>query len=275
MADFGRFPARYARYPSNCQSASPPVAFRTVAVDAPLSQVFPSLGVIVPAYNAATHVGQTLRTIRAWLTAQGVDFELIVVDDGSADDTAAIAEREGADQVLRNDRNRGKGYAVRRGMLASQAAWRLFLDVDHSTPIQTLADCVEPARRAAVVIGSRRVKGAKIVRRQPRIRQALGRTFPYIVRAVALPDIRDTQCGFKLFRADAAEAIFRRQRVDRFAFDVEVLLLAKNLGYAVEEVPVAWSNPPGSTLRVGADSTRMLWDLMKTVWRLRGGRTGE
>jgi len=234
------------------------------------ADAFESLSVIIPAYNAASHIASTLAEVRAWLAAQRIPHELIVVDDGSRDDTATIAAASCPEALLlRNAENRGKGYAVRRGMLASERAWSLFMDVDHSTHIRHLERFAEHAASADVIIGSRRLEASRIVRPQHRLRQALGRTLPYIVRAFVLRDLTDTQCGFKLFRRAAVDAIFPRQQVERFVFDVEVLLLARRAGLRVVEAPVDWDNPTDSTLRIGTDSLRMLLDLGRTSWRLR------
>lgn len=233
--------------------------------------MFSPLTVVVPAYNAAPCLLATLQEISGWLNAEQVRHEIIVVDDASRDATTAAAASFGPSvRVLRNERNCGKGYTVRRGILAGTGAWRLFLDADHSTHIRTLERCLpHAAAQTPVIIGSRRIHGARIVRRQNPVRQSLGRAFPYLVRAVALPGIRDSQCGFKVFRAEAAEAIFSRQRVERFAFDVELLLLAQKLGYAVAEVPVDWDNPTTSTLRLGSEPFRMMWDVLRSVIRVR------
>lgn len=232
------------------------------------------LSVILPAYNAARELRPTLDEVSAWLRHHAIEHEIIVVDDGSSDDTGAIARAHPAGvRALRSDANRGKGYAVRRGMLAARGAWRVFMDVDNSTKISNLERfAAVAAQGAAIVIASRRVAGAQIVRKQHPLRQFLGRCFPYLVRAVALPQLRDSQCGFKLFRADAAEAIFRRLRVERFAFDVEALLLGERLGYSAEEVPIDWDNPTQSTLRMSTDTFRMFYDVFASVWRVRFSR---
>lgn len=232
-----------------------------------------SVSVIIPACNAERCVADTLDAVQSWLAARDLVHEIIVVDDGSADRTAEIVERRGRGvRLLRNGVNRGKGYSVRVGMLASSHAWAMFLDVDHSTHIRHLERFAERAVDADVLIGSRRVVGARIVRRQHRLRQFLGRSFPYLVRALALRDIQDTQCGFKLFRRAAVDAIFPRQRVERFAFDVEVLLLARRMGFRIVEIPVDWDNPTDSTLRISRDTFVMFADVLRTVWRVRGGR---
>jgi len=229
-----------------------------------------SLSVVIPAYNAERCVASTLDDVQTWLDQSRLPHEIIVVDDGSRDRTAEIVGTRGRGvRLLRNETNRGKGYSVRRGMLETRHAWGLFMDVDNSTRIAHLERFAPLADQADVIIASRRVPGARIVRPQHRIRQALGRTFPYLVRALALPDLRDTQCGFKLFRRAAVEAIFPRQRIERFAFDVELLLLAKRMGFRIAEAPVDWDNPTNSTLRISTDTFRMLYDLIRTVTRIR------
>lgn len=281
------------------------------------AQVFNPLRVVIPAYNAERVVESTLSDVFSWLQTAGYEVgaatsspggpqhphaRVIVVDDGSRDATGAAVRRSlHPVALLRNEPNRGKGYSVRRGVLAelglsesegphataskpsgstSSAApssptapthpgWVLFMDVDNSTPIRHLDRFAPFAADAQVLIASRRTHGAKIVTRQFRIRQVLGKTFPYVVRTIALPDLTDTQCGFKVFRADVAARVFPLQRIERFAFDVEVLMLARRLGCRIEEIPADWENPPESTLRVARDAPVMLLDVLKASWRLR------
>lgn len=229
-----------------------------------------SLSVVIPAFNAAGCVAQTLAEVRAWLDRHVATNEIIVVDDGSRDDTAARVEAFGQGvRLLRNETNRGKGFSVRRGMLETRHAWALFMDVDHSTRISELERIASQLKEADVWIASRRVPGARIVRRQHRIRQALGRSFPYLVRALVLPDLHDTQCGFKLFSRRATEAIFPRQTIERFAFDVELLVLAREAGLTIREFPVDWNNPTASTLKIHADTIQMFADVLRLAWRHR------
>ncbi len=231
-----------------------------------------SISVVIPAYNAAACIDATLRDAGDWLASAELPHELIVVDDGSTDDTALIVEqRHPGVQLLRNNENRGKGHAVRRGMLAARHDWALFMDADHSTHISHLERFAAHAAEADVLIGSRNLPDSRIVRPQPLLRQFLGRRLPGLVRLAALPGVSDSQCGFKLFRREAARVIFTRQRVNGFIFDVEVLLLARRLGYRVLELPVNWDNPPESTLRLARDPLRMLGDLASAVWRIRAG----
>jgi dolichyl-phosphate beta-glucosyltransferase len=170
----------------------------------------------------------------------------VVVDDGSRDRTAERAEAAGA-TVLRNEANRGKGYAVRRGMLAARGARRLMTDADLSTPIEELERLGARIDEGYdVVIGSRALPGARIEVRQPWYRENMGRLFNLFVRALAVPGVTDTQCGFKLFTAAAARDVFAAARLDGFSFDVEALFLARRKGYRIAEVPVVWRNDAAS-----------------------------
>lgn len=228
---------------------------------------------IVPLYNGARVIAATLDEVQEFLERAGIGHEIIVVDDGSRDASASVVQARGRGvRLLRNVQNRGKGYSVARGMMAASGAWRVFLDADNSTRIDNISRVADLARQgAAVVIGSRRAVGSNIVRKQHPIRRFLGNSAPMLTKLLALPDLSDTQCGFKAFRSDAAEAVFSRLTVDRFMFDVEALLLARRLGYTIHEMPVAWDNPTESTLRVSSDTPQMIGDLLKTVWRLRKG----
>jgi len=200
----------------------------------------PDLSVIIPAYNEALRLPPTLEKIRAHLA--GSSYDLLVVDDGSQDDTASRAEAAGA-RVVRNDGNRGKGYSVRRGMLMAQGARRLMCDADLSTPIEELGRLrARMDEGYDVVIASRALPESRIEIRQPWHRETMGRVFNLCVRLLALPGLHDTQCGFKLFTAGAAEAAFTAALLDGFSFDVEALFIARRRGFRIAEVPVVWRN---------------------------------
>ena len=206
----------------------------------------PALSVVVPALNEEDRLPRTLERITSHLGRRGGAYEVLVVDDGSRDATAARAEAAGA-VVLRNDGNRGKGFAVRRGMLAARGARRLMTDADLSTPIEELDRLSARMDEGCdVVIGSRAMAGARIEVRQPWYRENSGRLFNLFVRALAVPGVRDTQCGFKLFSAAAARDVFSAARLDGFSFDVEALFLARQKGYRIAEVPVRWRNDAAS-----------------------------
>lgn len=212
-----------------------------------------SLSVVIPAYNEEKRLPGTLAAILLFLRARGRAFEIVVVDDGSTDQTVAIAEQAGPEvRVLKNPGNRGKGYSVRNGMLSAQGEWRLMCDADLSTPIEELSALEEALQGGAqIAIASRAVQGAQLEKRQSIMRESSGRFFNLLVRWLHLRGIKDTQCGFKLFTAGAAEAAFRESRLDGFAFDVEALVLARRKGFAIKEVPVRWRNDEQSRVSFG------------------------
>lgn len=210
------------------------------------------LSVVIPAYNEAERLPRSLERILAYLAARGVSHEVLVIDDGSSDATAERARAVAGDlvRVLRNQGNRGKGYSVRRGMLAARGDRRLMTDADLSTPIEELPRLMEKMDQGVpVVIGSRAHSKSKIEIHQPWYRENLGRVFNLFVRLLLTPDLHDTQCGFKLFTAEAAQVVFRLARMDGFVFDVEALFLARRCGLRAVEVPVTWRNDAAS--RVG------------------------
>lgn len=201
---------------------------------------------MIPAYNEAGRLPATLARLREYLDANGPSpYEILVVDDGSQDDTAARALTAGGDvvRVLRNPGNRGKGYSVRRGMVEARGALRLMSDADLSTPIEDLPLLLRPLSAGFdVAIASRALPGARIEVHQPSFRENAGRLFNLLVRALVLPRLHDTQCGFKLWRAAAAEEAFARARLDGFSFDVETLYVASRRGRRIAEIPVTWRN---------------------------------
>ena len=226
------------------------------------------LTVVIPAYNEERRIGPTLERIVAYLGTRPWTSEILVVVDGSRDRTVeAIGEvRTGRAslRVLDNPTNRGKGHCVRRGMLAARGDLRLFSDADLSTPIEEVERLMAAiAAGHDVAIGSRRLPESRVDLPQPWLRQAMGRSFNWWVRRLAVPGIADTQCGFKLFSADAAERIFPRQRIEQFGFDVEVLWIARRLGLRVAEVPVTWLDDRDSKVRPVADAWRMFVDLLR------------
>jgi dolichyl-phosphate beta-glucosyltransferase len=211
------------------------------------------LSVVIPAYNEAARLPPTLVRVSEHLRAQGISFEIVVVDDGSTDGTAEVARRAGgpAVTVVRVEPNRGKGHAVRTGMLRASGDLRLMTDADLSTPIEELARLREPLGSGSdVAIGSRAVAGSNVEVHQPWFREAAGRTFNRLVRLLALPGLHDTQCGFKLWKAAAATEAFSCGILDGFCFDVEALYIARKRGRRVVEVPVTWRNDAAT--RVGA-----------------------
>ncbi len=212
-----------------------------------------SLSVVIPAFNEEKRLPGTLATLLSFLRGREESFEILVVDDGSTDATAAVAREAGSEvRVLQNPGNRGKGFSVRNGMLNAQGQWRLMSDADLSTPIEELNSLQAALSDGAqVAIASRAVSGANLEKRQSIMRESSGRFFNLIVRWLHLPGIKDTQCGFKLFSAAAAEAAFRDSRLDGFAFDVEALVLARRAGFKIREVAVTWRNDEQSRVSFG------------------------
>jgi dolichyl-phosphate beta-glucosyltransferase len=214
----------------------------------------PDLSIIIPAYNEARRLPETLVHLERWLRSTTLRSEVLIVDDGSTDGTAEVARGEGGGgiRLLRHEPNRGKGYAVRRGMLAARGARRLMTDADLSTPIEELSRLMrELDHGAEVAIGSRAVAGARIEVHQPAYREAMGRIFNRLVQLLLLPGLQDTQCGFKLFTARAAEEAFGACRLDGFSFDVEALFVARRRGRRIVEVPVMWRNDEASRVSLG------------------------
>ena len=235
------------------------------------------LSVVIPVYNEASRIPSTLRRVLEYLERRPETCEVVVVDDGSADDTVALVEKvcqeERSVRLLRNPGNCGKGYAVRNGMGQARGEYLLFSDADLSAPIAELDRLLEPLQSGYdVVIGSRALRPEWIHPRQTRLREVAGRTFNVCTRGITSLDFRDTQCGFKAFRRRAAQAIFSCQKIPGFGFDVEVLYLARKFGYRVLEVPVHWSHDTRTKMHPFRDGPRMFLDLLRIRWNDRSGR---
>jgi dolichyl-phosphate beta-glucosyltransferase len=202
------------------------------------------LSIVIPAYNEAATIEQTLRTVARYLDGQAYESELIVVDDGSTDATSLIlagcAKDRPSMRVLPNEPNRGKGGSVKRGVLAARGKYIFFMDADLSVPIEELTGALVALSQSdcPVLIGSRKVSGARIERRQPIIREYLGHGFTWLARALLSPSIVDFTCGFKGFRRDDAKALFQLQQCNDWAFDAEILYLARLMGKPVHQYPV-------------------------------------
>ncbi len=237
----------------------------------------PSASLVIPAYNESSRIAHCIRETAVWGRTRpgGLDWEVILADDGSTDDTVArartLALEEGLTLVVRSlPVNRGKGAAIREGVLASSGEIVLVSDTDLSTPLTEFDKLAESLRTHAVAIGSRALQEDLVRKRQAFYRVLLGRAGNTLIQALAVPGIQDTQCGFKLFRGDAARALFREARVDRFAWDVEILFLARKRGLEIAEVPVLWFNSPESKVRVVRDAVQTLWDVARIRWMHRG-----
>jgi dolichyl-phosphate beta-glucosyltransferase len=235
----------------------------------------PHLSVVVPAYNEEERLARSLPAILDYLSARGLDAEILVVDDGSTDSTAERARALLRDRgrVLGGLENRGKGHAVRTGVLGAHGRWVLISDADLSTPIEEHAKLAALARDHDLdgVIGSRGLPDSRVEVHQPRWRELMGQTFNLLVRRLTGLDYRDTQCGFKLLDRERTRPIFERMVVDRFAYDVELLFLCQRFGLRVREVPVVWRDDPRSTVGPLTDAPRMLADVLRVRWRFRRG----
>jgi len=238
-----------------------------------------TLSIVIPAFNEERRLHSTLDSILRWLDDSDTyrDAEVLIVDDGSRDRTAALVRaRAAADPRIRLGQyigNRGKGYAVRHGMLQATGDWILMSDADLSAPIGELPKLMEAACRndAAVAIGSRALDRSLIGVHQPRIREVSGIFFNWVMRRITGLPYADTQCGFKLYRRDAAREIFPLQLLDGFGFDVEDLVIAGRLGYRVVEVPVRWNNVEGTKVSL-ANGLRSFGELAVIRWNAVRGR---
>lgn len=238
-----------------------------------------ALSLVIPAYNEARRLPPYLASVRAHLDASyGQDYEVIVVDDGSNDGLAAILESSASQwpqlRGLAHEANRGKGAAVRSGVLASLGELVLFADADGATPIDEQEKLAEAIRGGAdVAVGSRLVAADGV--RRSRARGLAGRLFAAVAGRLLRMPVRDTQCGFKMFRGETARRLFCLVREPRYLFDLEVLALAARLGYRVCEVPVRWREIPGGHLRLLRDLPGILLDLWRLRRRLASTRPGE
>jgi len=232
------------------------------------------LSVIIPAYNEARRLPKTLTEIDKYLRKQSYDYEILVVNDGSRDKIAEVVRclTPGVKhlRLIDNKENKGKGAVVRQGMLEAKGEFRLFTDADNSTSIDQLEKMwPEFEKGSDIVIGSRDVKGAVLNPPQPWLRNViLGEGFKLLRKIiVGLWELGDTQCGFKCFTKKAAENIFPKCKIDRFAFDPEILVIAKKLGYKIKEIPVYWKNDPESKVKFKS-MIKMLIDLFKIRWNI-------
>lgn len=237
----------------------------------------PRLSVVIPAYNEAERLPVALSQARAWLAGKPYASEVLLVDDGSSDDTVNIVEHAAASwkalRLLRNPGNHGKGYSVRNGMLAAAGEMVLFSDADFSAPIEETDKLMEALETGFdVAIGSRAMRRELIGTHQSAFREKGGQVFNLFVRTITGLPFQDTQCGFKLFRRKAAQAVCQRQKLEGFGFDAEILYLAQRMGFRIAEVPVRWNHSPGTKFSMAKDSLEMLADLVRIR---RWDRTGQ
>ena len=232
--------------------------------------------IVIPAYNESNRIRPTLEKILAYVIQQQWDAELLIVDDGSRDDTARIVHEFGRlhpqVQLVQNPGNRGKGFSVRNGMLHARGEICLFTDADLSSPIAEAEKLFQAIRQGAdVVIGSRWLRAELQTERQPLYRQLFGRIFNLLLRLILGLHFMDTQCGFKAFRREAAQQIFPLQKIERWGFDPEILFLARKKGLRTVEIPVVWAHSEGTRLHPFRDGIRMFGDVMRIRWNSLSG----
>lgn len=239
-----------------------------------MEQIF--LSVIIPAYKEGERIGRNLLEIDRYLKGKSYSYEIIVIVDGSPDNTALVSRNYALQiphiRVIENTENHGKGYVVRQGLLEAIGKWRLFLDADGSTSISHLDLCEAYFESEYdVIIGSRKIEGSFVQVHQPRRREIMGEGGNWLIRIIlGLWRYPDTQCGFKMLSGRASDEIATRMVVDRFGFDFELVVLALKLGFQVKQLPVRWMNEEGSTVKLTGPNgfVQVLIDLFKTRWRL-------
>ena len=237
----------------------------------------PELSIVVPAYNESTRIENALERILSCVQERGWNAEVLVVDDGSTDSTAAIVQRwmkkHSNLHLIQNPGNRGKGYSVRNGLLQAAGEIVMFTDADLSAPMEEAERLFAAIRNGAdVAIGSRWLDRARQTIHQPLYRQFFGRCFNWITRTVMGLPFKDTQCGFKAFRRTAAQVIFRLQTIERWGFDPEILFIARKLGYEIREVPVTWGHDERSRISYLQDGLKMLEEMARIRTNSLAGR---
>lgn len=231
----------------------------------------PFLSVVIPAYNEEQRLGPTLARIKEYLAAQDYSSEVLVVDNGSRDRTIDVARKANVEVI--EEPRRGKGAAVRTGMLAARGEYVMFSDADLSTPIEEVEKLMgEIEKGADVAVASRGLPDSNLVKRQPWYREMVGRGGNLLVRLVAVRGIADTQCGFKVFPREIARRVFAAQRLTGAAFDVEVLFIVQHAGWKIAEVPVTWIDSPDTRFHRVRDSLDALKDLIRIRWNWLRGR---
>ena len=229
-----------------------------------------ALSLVIPAYNEERRLPTSIRDIRSFFGRFGLEMEVLVIVEKSSDRTVELsrvaAENDPMIRIIDNHVQRGKGYAVRCGMIQATGEYIFFMDADLSTPLVEVLKFLahfSDQPETSVIAGSRAMAKSQVLKKQTWVRRNLGRGFNQFVQVLGVPGISDTQCGFKAFRTKAAHEIFARQKLDGFAFDVEVLILANRLGFKTDVLPVKWVNSTDSKVNIFIDPIKMLWDLIR------------
>jgi len=240
----------------------------------------PQLSIVIPAYNEGGRIEDALKSVTDCICQQGWDAEVLVVDDGSKDNTASIVQRWMANyprlHLIQNPGNRGKGYSVRNGLLQAAGDIVMFTDADLSAPMEEAERLIAAINDGAdVAIGSRWLDRARQTIHQPLYRQFFGRCFNWITRTVMGLPFKDTQCGFKAFRRPVAQVVFRLQTIERWGFDPEILFIARKLKYVIREVPVTWGHDERTRISYLKDGMKMLEDMARIRANSLAGRYDE
>jgi len=222
------------------------------------------LSLLIPAYNEEHRISESLKRVIAYLDLQTYTSEIIVIDDGSKDQTAELVSHFPTVKLIKLSRNFGKGFAVKTGALAAKGKYVLFSDADLSTPIEEVGRFLPILVQGTdIVIGSRAMKESNIAIRQPLYRELMGKIFNLFVKLFLFGGFNDTQCGFKGFRTDQAKKIFEKTKIYRFSFDVEILYLAKKYNMKIKQLPITWRNNEASSVSPISDASKMFFDLLK------------
>lgn len=240
----------------------------------------PHLSVVVPAYNEEVRLKPTLERLHEYYEAQSYPYDVIVVSDGSTDKTEAVVNDFAAThpkfRLMAYSPNRGKGYAVRTGMLAAEGELILFCDADMATPQEETEKLLKHMRDGAdIAIGSRPLKESKLEKHQPWVREMFGRAANQLIQMLAVRGIHDTQCGFKMFTKKACQDVFARCKLNGFSFDFEALMIARDLGYRIDEVPIRWFHQEGSKVVFWRDYPRSFKDLISLRMKGKKKRMGQ
>lgn len=225
------------------------------------------LSIIIPAYNEEKRIASSLKRIYEYLKKKKIDYEIIIVNDGSRDKTTEVVRKikDKRTRIISHKINKGKGHAVKTGMLAAKGDLLLLSDSDLSTPIEELDKLMEYIKNYDIVIGSRAMKGSDVRIKQAFYKVWLGKLGNKAIQFLVAPGIKDTQCGFKLFKKNVAQRIFKKQTIDRWGFDFEILFIARKLGYTIKEFPVVWINAEGSKVKL-TDYPKTFLELFKIRW---------
>ena len=226
--------------------------------------------IIIPAYNEASRIGAAIESVKDYIRQRAIEAEIIVVNDGSTDETVGMSEKYKGVIVIGSDVNHGKGWAVREGMKRARGEIVLFTDADIAAPMEEADRLFDAIKRGNdIAVGSRAAKPRLVEKFQPLHRLILGLAFGFVVRTLFAIDVKDTQCGFKMFTSKAAKMLAEQMTVDGYTFDVEMLVLAKRMGLKITEVPVHWRDMPGSKIKVWRDFPLILKELVSMRRRLK------